>query len=279
MIYLYLVSGTKFYVFQGGLLMVDLLQMKGKNIVVMGVANERSIAWGVATQLFAVGANVLFTYRSERSLRKLKRQLEKENLQPVGIVQMDANDDASIEAAFEEITQHFDQIDGLVHSAASADPSDLRDDFSNTSRDGFKFALETSAYSLVAVAKAASPHMSEGSSIITMTYLGSTRVMPGYNVMGVAKAALESAMRYLAFELGEKGIRVNAISAGPIKTISARGVASFNTILDVMEEHAPLRRNVTKEEVGNMTVAMLSPLSSGVTGEVVFVDAGYHITG
>ena len=222
---------------------------------------------------------MLFTYRSERSLRKLKRQLDKENLQPVGIVQMDANDDASIKVAFEEITQHFDHIDGLVHSAASADPSDLRDDFSNTSRDGFKFALETSAYSLVAVAKAASPYMSEGSSIITMTYLGATRVMPGYNVMGVAKAALESAMRYLAFELGEKGIRVNAISAGPIKTISARGVASFNTILDVMEEHAPLRRNVTKEEVGNMTVAMLSPISSGVTGEVIFVDAGYHITG
>ncbi len=259
--------------------MVDVLQLKNKNVVVMGVANERSIAWGVAEQLFAVGANVIFTYRSERSLRKLQKQLERAHYKPVDIVQLDANDDESIERAFSTITKHFPTIDGLVHSAASADPRDLRDDFSNTSRDGFKFALETSAYSLVAVSKAAMPYMTEGSSIITMTYLGATRVMPGYNVMGVAKAALESAMRYLAYELGAKGIRVNAISAGPIKTISARGVASFNTILDVMEEHAPLRRNVSKEEVGSMTLAMLSPLSSGVTGEVIFVDAGYHITG
>ena len=243
--------------------MDNLFQLKDKNIVVMGVANDRSIAWGIAKALFSVGANVIFTYRKERSLMKLEKQLAKyEDLQ-----------------AFQEIGEKVGTIHGVVHSVAFAHADDLKNRFIETSREGYAFAQDTSAYSLISVANAAKPYMTEGGSIVTMSYLGAERVLEGYNVMGVAKAALEASVRYLAADVGKEGIRVNAISAGAIKTLAAKGVPSFNKILNKMEETAPLKRNVTPEEVANMTVVMLSQLSSGVTGEVIYVDGGYNIMG
>lgn len=259
--------------------MDNLLQLKDKNIVVMGVANDRSIAWGIAKALISVGANVIFTYRKERSLMKLEKQLAKyEDLQPL-VVQCDVNSDESIQQAFKGIGEKVGTIHGIVHSVAFAHAEDLKNRFIETSRDGYAFAQDTSAYSLIAVANAARPYMTDGGSIITMTYLGAERVLEGYNVMGVAKAALEASVRYLASDVGGDGIRVNAISAGAIKTLAAKGVPSFNKILNKMEETAPLKRNVTPEEVANMSLVMLSPLSSGVTGEVIYVDGGYHIMG
>lgn len=259
--------------------MEDLLKIKGRNFVVMGVANQRSLAWGVAKSLQTAGANLIFTYRKERSKDKLVQLLEENEMTAQLIVQCDVNDDASVQQAFEEIGSEIKTIHGLVHSLAFANRDDLRNDFIHTSRDGFAFALDTSAYSLVTVAKAASPYMTEGGSIVTMSYLGAERVLDGYNVMGVAKAALESSMKYLASDLGKDNIRVNAISAGAVRTLSAKGVPSFNKILGQIEETAPLKRNITQEEVGNMTLAILSNLSSGVTGEVIYVDGGYHIMG
>ncbi|WP_342505753.1 SDR family oxidoreductase [Sporosarcina sp. FSL K6-2383] len=259
--------------------MEDLLKLKGKNIVVMGVANERSLAWGVAKSLFTVGANVIFTYRKERSLVKLEKLLSAEGYEAKQIVQCDVNEDDSIHAAFAKIGAEAGIIHGIVHSLAFAHAEDLRNDFVETTRSGFAFAQDTSAYSLIATAKEARPFMTEGGSIVTMSYLGAERVLDGYNVMGVAKAALESSVKYLAYDLGKENIRVNAISAGAIRTLSAKGVPSFNTILTQIEEKAPLKRNVTQEEVADMTIAVLSNLSRGVTGEIIYVDAGYNIMG
>ncbi|WP_318616354.1 enoyl-ACP reductase FabI [Sporosarcina sp. YIM B06819] len=258
--------------------MDDLLKLKGKNIVVMGVANERSIAWGVAKSLFSVGANVIFTYRKERSLVKLEKLLNADGYEAM-IVQCDVNEDDSIHEAFAKIGAGVGTIHGVVHSLAFAHAEDLRNDFVETTRSGYAFAQDTSAYSLIATAKEARPFMTDGGSIVTMSYLGAERVLDGYNVMGVAKAALEASVKYLANDLGKENIRVNAISAGAIRTLSAKGVPSFNTILSQIEEKAPLKRNVTQEEVADMTLAVLSNLSRGVTGEVIYVDAGYHIMG
>lgn len=259
--------------------MDDLLNLKGKNIVVMGVGNQRSLAWGVAKSLQKVGANLIFTYRKERSMAKLEKLLVDVDYEAKMIVQCDVNEDESIERAFKEIGDKVGVIHGVLHSLAFAHAEDLRGDFIETSRDGYAFAQDTSAYSLVAVAKYARPYMTEGGTITTMSYLGAERVLDGYNVMGVAKAALEASVRYLANDLGKDNIRVNAISAGAVRTLSAKGVPSFNTILNKIEEVAPLKRNITQEEVGNMTLAMMSDLSSGVTGEVIYVDGGYHIMG
>jgi enoyl-[acyl-carrier protein] reductase I len=259
--------------------MDDLLKLKGKNIVVMGVAIERSIAWGVAKTLFTVGANVIFTYRKERSLGKLEKLLNTGGYEAKLIVQCDVNEDESIHEAFGKIGAEVGTIHGVVHSLAFAHAEDLKNDFVETTRSGFAFAQDTSAYSLIATAKEARPFMTEGGSIVTMSYLGAQRVLDGYNVMGVAKAALEASVRYLAFDLGKDNIRVNAISAGAIRTLSAKGIASFNTILTQIEENAPLRRNVTQEEVADMTMVTLSNLSRGVTGEIIYVDAGYNIMG
>lgn len=258
---------------------MDLLQLKNKNIVVMGVANERSIAWGIAKQLFALEANVIFTYRKDRSKKSLERALEKAGFEAHAIIQCDVNEDASIQEAFSTLKESVGIVHGLVHSVAFAHQEDLRDDYINTSRDGFAFALDSSAYSLAAVSRAVRPLMTEGGSILTMSYLGAERVLDGYNIMGVAKAALESSVRYLANDLGKEGIRVNAISAGAVRTLSAKGVPAFNDILTRIEEEAPLRRNITQEEVANMSIAMLSQLSTGVTGEIVYVDGGYNIIG
>ncbi|WNS73600.1 enoyl-ACP reductase FabI [Bacillus sp. DTU_2020_1000418_1_SI_GHA_SEK_038] len=259
--------------------MEDLLKLKDKNIVVMGVANERSIAWGVARSLYQAGANVIFTYRKERSLGKLTKLLSDNNLEAKLIVQCDVNSDESIAEAFNKIGEEAGTVHGVLHSVAFAHAEDLKGDFIDTTRSGYAFAQDTSAYSLIAVAKAAKPLMTEGGTIIAMSYLGAERVVSGYNVMAIAKASLEASVKYLASELGKDNIRVNAISAGAIRTLAAKGVPSFNQILHKIEETAPLKRNVTQEEVGDMTLALMSHLSRGVTGEIVYVDAGYNIMG
>ncbi|MFF2753749.1 enoyl-ACP reductase FabI [Psychrobacillus sp. NPDC058041] len=259
--------------------MKDLIQLKDKNIVVMGVANERSLAWGVAKSLFEVGANVIFTYRKERSLSKIEKALTDNNLEARLVVECDVNSDDSIKSAFETIGKEVGVIHGVVHSVAFANAEDLKNDFINTSREGYAFAQDTSAYSLIAAAREAAPFMTEGGSIVTMSYLGAERVLEGYNVMGIAKASLEASVKYLALDLGKNNIRVNAVSAGAVRTLAAKGISSFNTILHKIEETSPLKRNVTAEEVGDMTVALLSNLSRGVTGEIVYVDSGYNIMG
>lgn len=259
--------------------MEDLLKLKGKNIVVMGIANQRSLAWGVTKSLEKAGVNLIFTYRKERSMDRLEKLLTEHDYKARMIVQCDVNEDESVEKAFKQIGEEVGVIHGVVHSLAFANAQDLRADFVETSRDGFAFAQDTSAYSLIVVAKYARPYMTEGGSITTMSYLGAERVLDGYNVMGVAKAALEASVRYLANDLGKDSIRVNAISAGAVRTLSAKGVPSFNKILTKIEETAPLKRNITQEEVGNMTLAMMSDLSTGVTGETIYVDGGYHIMG
>lgn len=259
--------------------MEDLLKVKDKTFVVMGVANERSLAWGVAKSLFQAGAKLIFTYRKERSLAKIEKMLEKHGKQAELLVECDVNSDESIASAFTKIKEETGIIHGLVHSVAFAHGEDLKGKFLDTSRDGYAFAQDTSAYSLIAVAKHASPIMTEGGSIITMSYLGAERVVDGYNVMGIAKASLEASVKYLANDLGKNDIRVNAISAGAIRTLAAKGISSFNTILHKIEETAPLRRNVTQEEVGDMSLALMSNLSRGVTGEIVYVDSGFNIMG
>ncbi|WP_077622245.1 enoyl-ACP reductase FabI [Sediminibacillus massiliensis] len=257
--------------------MEDIMKLKGKHIVIMGVANQRSLAWGVARSLYQAGAKLIFTYRKERSLTKLKKLLQEENAEAELIVPCDINDDESIKQAFSDIGEKVGTIHGIVHSIAFAHGEDLKNDFLETSRSGYAFAQDTSSYSLIAVAREAKPYLEKGSAIITMTALGGERVIDGYKVMGVAKASLESSVKYLALDLGQDEIRINAISAGPIRTLAAKGIPSFNQMLHDIEERSPLKRNVTQEEVGDMSLVMLSPLSRGVTGEIVHVDAGYNI--
>lgn len=259
--------------------MEDLLKLKNKNIVVMGVANERSLAWGVAKSLYKVGANLIFTYRKERSLGKLNKLLSESNFEAKLIVQCDVNSDESIKDAFMKIGEEVDNIHGVVHSVAFAHSEDLKGDFIDTSRSGYAFAQDTSAFSFIAIAKECRPFMKDGGSIVAMSYLGAERVVEGYNVMGIVKASLEASVKYLASDLGKSNIRVNTISAGPIRTLAAKGIPSFNKIFHQIEETAPLKRNVTQEEVGDMTLALLSHLSRGVTGEIIYVDSGYNIMG
>lgn len=258
---------------------MDLIQLQNKNIVVMGVANERSIAWGIAKRLLEVGANVIFTYRKERSKGKIEKVLANYENHNTAIIECDVNSDESIGKAFAQIGSEYGVIHGIVHSVAFAHAEDLKNRFVETTREGYAFAQDTSAYSLVAVSNAAKPYMTEGGSIVTMSYLGAERVLDGYNVMGVAKAALEASMRYLAADLGAENIRVNAISAGAIRTLAAKGVPSFNQILRKIDETAPLKRNTNQDEVADMTIVMLSQLSRGVTGETIYVDCGYNIMG
>lgn len=253
--------------------------LKNKNIVVMGVANERSIAWGVTKSLHNAGANLIFTNRQERSYKKLTKLLEENNIESKLIVNCDVADDESIQNAFNEIKEKVGVIHGVVHAVAFANRDELKGEFSNTSREGFLLAHNISAFSLVAVTKAAKELMTEGGSIVTQTYLGAEKVIPNYNIMGVAKASLEASVRYLAEDVGKYGIRVNAVSAGPIRTLAAKGVSGFNEKLGMVEEKAPLRRNVDQEQVGDATLFFISDLSRGVTGEVLHVDSGYHIIG
>ena len=249
--------------------------MENKQGVVFGVANKRSIAWASAQALADAGARLAFNYQGER----LKENVEKlaQDLTGALVLPCDVTKPEEVTAFFEQIKNEFGALDFLIHSIAFAPKEALEGEFLKTTRDDFSLALEISAYSLASLARAAAPLMNEGGSIVTMTYLGAERVAPNYNVMGVAKAALESCVRYLAADLGASNIRVNAISAGPINTLSARGVSNMGTILKHVAERAPLRRNVEAREVGNTALFLCSSLSSGITGEVIFVDCGYNI--
>jgi enoyl-[acyl-carrier protein] reductase I len=250
---------------------------EGKRVLVFGVANERSIAWGISQALHEQGARLGFTYLNEALERRVRPLAE--SLRSDLVVPCDVGVDEQIDAVFRHVEDRWGGLDVLLHSIAFAPREDLEGRFADTSRAGFLTAMEISAYSLVALARAAAPLMDRSGSILTLTYFGSEKVVPNYNVMGVAKAALEASVRYLAADLGEEGIRVNAISAGPIKTLAAAGVKGFRSMLGIVEEKAPLRRNVTQAEVAGTALFLCSELGSGVTGEVVHVDAGYNIIG
>lgn len=255
--------------------MTDL--MKGKKGLVMGVANDRSIAWGISKALADNGAELAFTYQGE-ALEKRVRPLA-ESIGSKVLVPCDVTDESSIDSAFEKIEKEFGKIDFLVHAIAFSDKSELDGLYLDTSRDNFLKTMDISVYSFTSVCQRAVPLMKEGGSLLTLTYYGAERVMPHYNVMGVAKAALEASVRYLAADLGPKNITVNAISAGPIKTLAASGIGDFRFILKWNELNAPMRRNVTIDDVGNAGLFLLSELGAGVTGEVMHVDAGYHTVG
>jgi len=253
--------------------------MNDKTVVVMGVANERSIAWGIARSLHRQGAKLIFTYRKERSFDKLTKLLAENGIEAALIVPCDVSDDQSVEAAFARIGAEAGPIHGVVHSLAFAEKGELQGEFVDTTRAGYMLAQDASAYSLVAVAREAKKIMTEGGALVTQSYIGAERVVKNYNVMGVAKAALEASVRYLAEDLGKYGIRVNAVSAGPIRTLAAKGVSGFNEIMSMAETRAPLRKNVDQDEVGDATMFLLSDLSRGITGEVLHVDSGFHILG
>jgi enoyl-[acyl-carrier protein] reductase I len=251
--------------------------MAGKRGLVMGVANDRSIAWGIAAKAHEHGAELAFSYQGE-ALEKRVRPLA-ESVGSSLVLPCDVAEDDSIDAVFATLKETWGRLDFLVHAIAYSDREELKGKYLNTSRDNFVRSLDISCYSFTAVAQRAVPLMTGGGSLLTLTYYGSERVMPHYNVMGVAKAALEASVRYLATDLGDQGIRVNAISAGPIKTLAASGIGDFRYILKWNEYNAPLRRNVTIDQVGGSALYLLSDLSAGVTGEVHHVDCGYHSVG
>lgn len=255
------------------------VSLKGKTIVVMGVANQRSIAWGIARSLHEAGARLVFTYASERLERNVRELAGTLKGEQSLIFPCDVTDDQEIASCFETIKQEVGTIHGVAHCIAFANKEELQGDYLNTTREGFLLAHHISSYSLTAIAKEAKKLMTEGGSIVTLTYLGGERVVKNYNVMGVAKASLDASVKYLASDLGKEGIRVNSISAGPIRTLSAKGVSDFNTILKEIEECAPLRRTTTPEEVGDTALFLFSELSRGITGENIHVDSGYHILG
>ena len=253
--------------------------LAGKTGLIVGVANKRSIAWAIAQAASAAGAQLALTYQGDR-LGENVRELA-EGLPDPLLLPLDVTDDAQLAAVFAEIDGKFGGLDFVVHGAAFAPREELSNPFVQTSRDGFRIALDVSAYSLIALARGALPLMERrgGGSIVTLTYLGSERVFQNYNVMGVAKAALEASVRYLAADLGPKNIRVNAISAGPIKTLAASGVSGFSSILQVYRDRAPLRRTVDTAEVADAAIFLLGDAGRGVTAEVLMVDGGYHATG
>ena len=255
------------------------MSFAGKHGLIVGVANKRSIAWAIAQATARQGARLALTYqgRFEEHVNELSQGLG----EPPLILPCDVTSDADIDAVFAKVDQEFGGLDFVVHGAAFALRDELSQPFSLTTREGFRIALDISAYSLIALARGAAPLMEKrgGGSVLTLSYLGSERVFPNYNVMGVAKAALEASVRYLAADLGPKNIRVNAISAGPIKTLAAAGISGFSTILNVYRDRAPLRRNIEAAEVGDAGAFLLSDAARGITGEVLMVDSGFHITG
>lgn len=257
-----------------------MLNLSGKNALVTGIANDKSIAWGIAQQLHKAGANIGVTYLPDETgkMEKKVRELT-EPLNPSLFVPCNVQNDEQIQSTFDTLKEQWGKLDILVHCLAFANKDDLKGDFSQTSRAGFGLALDVSAYSLIQMAGAAKPLMTDGGSIITLTYLGGVKVIPNYNVMGIAKAALEMNVRYLAAELGQQGVRVNAISAGPIRTLASSAVGGIRDMIKHVESVAPLRRTVTQLEVGNTAAFLASDLSSGITGQVVYVDAGYEIMG
>ncbi|MBF0614194.1 MAG: enoyl-ACP reductase [Magnetococcales bacterium] len=251
--------------------------LTGKRGLIFGLANERSIAWGIARACHREGAVLGFNYLGEaleKRVRPLAQELGSDFVLPCNL-----NHDAEIDGFFQEVERRWGGVDFLVHSVAFAKKEELDGYYYDTSREGFRIAMETSVYSLTALCGRAAPLMQKGGSIITLSYLGAERVVPHYNVMGVAKAALEASVRYLAVDFGPKNIRVNAISAGPIRTLAAAGIGDFKHILNWNRDNSPLRRNVTIEEVGESALFLVSDMSSGVTGEVLHVDSGYHVVG
>ena len=254
-----------------------MINLAGKTAVVFGLANKRSIAWGIAQKLHEAGATLAICYQNER-MRAEAEDLIKE-LPGAGGFQCDVSIDSEINALFAALKDKYGKLDVLVHAVAYAPAEDLRGEFINTSREGFRIAHDVSVYSLIAVSRAAAPLMSEGGSIMTLTYYAAQKVVPNYNVMALAKSSLESAARYLAWNLGPKNIRVNAISAGPIRTLAARGIGALGDMLKIAADRAPLKRNVDQLEVGGVALFLASDLSSAVTGEILYVDCGYNIMG
>jgi enoyl-[acyl-carrier protein] reductase I len=251
--------------------------MKGKRGLIMGVANNRSIAWGVAEALHLAGAELAFTYQGDVFKKRVVPLVEP--LKPAALIDCDVSNQGSIDAAFAELAKVWDSIDFVVHAIGFSDKEQLTGRYIDTTPDNFRMTMDISCYSFTAVAQRAEKMMTNGGSMVTLTYYGSEKVMPHYNVMGVAKAALEASVRYLAEDLGKKAIRVNSISAGPIKTLAASGIGDFRYILKWNEYNSPLRRNVTIEEVGNSALYLLSDMGKAVTGECLHVDAGYNIVG
>jgi len=251
--------------------------IEGKRALVTGVANRWSIATGIARKLYEHGAQLALTYQGER----VRDEVEKlaGELGGACAVECDVSNDDSLQAMRTYLAEHFGSIDALVHSIAFANKEDLAGKVFDTSRTGFALSLDVSSYSLIALVGTLRDDLADGASVMALTYLGATQIVPNYNLMGISKAALEAIVRYLAFDLGERGIRVNAISAGPIKTASSRQVGGFSRILDVVPKVAPLRRNVTPDDVGNTAVFLASDLSKAVTADVHYVDAGYHMMG
>jgi enoyl-[acyl-carrier protein] reductase I len=251
--------------------------MQGKTAVVFGVANKRSIAWAIAQRLQASGGKLAVTYQNER----LKQEADDliASLPGAEAFMCDVSSDEQIASLFAELQKRFGRLDTVVHSVAFAPADELKNDFRQTTREGFRVALDVSCYSLIAVSRAAAPLMTEGGSVVTLTYYGAERVVPHYNVMGVAKAALECSVRYLAHDLGKQKIRVNAISAGPIKTLAARGISGLGDMMKTHAERAPLQRNVDVNEVAETAVFLATDSGAGITGETIYVDCGYNIMG
>jgi enoyl-[acyl-carrier protein] reductase I len=251
--------------------------MHGKRGLILGVANDKSIAWGIARRLAEAGAELAFTYQNEA----LKKRVEPlaASLGVPFVLECDVASDDSLDRVFAALRDQWGTFDFVVHAVAFADKNELKGKYYDTSRENFRNSLDISCYSFTAVAQRAAPLLNEGGSLLTLSYYGAEKVMPHYNVMGVAKAALEASVRYLAADLGDRAIRVNAISAGPIKTLAASGIGDFRYILKWNQYNAPLKRNVTTDEVGGSALYLLSELSSGVTGEVLHVDCGYHVVG
>ena len=253
------------------------MDLKNKKGLIMGVANDKSIAWGIAQQCSKFGADLAFTYQNDLLLKRIEPLAKSVNSD--FLIQCDVSNEGSIQNTFKEIEQRWGKLDFFVHAVAFADKNELRGKYVDTSKENFLNSLNISCYSFTESCKYCYDLMNEGGSIITLTYYGAEQVMPHYNVMGVAKSALEASVKYLAVDMGDKNIRVNAISAGPIKTLAASGIGDFRFILKWNELNSPLKRNVTLEDVGNTGAYLLSDLSSGVTGEIHHVDCGYHTVG
>lgn len=254
-----------------------MFSMQNKNAVVFGVANKRSIAWAIAQSLSGAGARLAITYQNERLKAEAADLIA--SLPGAEGFQCDLASDSEIEQLFRQLKERYGRLDALAHCVAYAPAEAMHGDFLNTSREAFRIAHDVSVYTLIAITRAAAPLMSEGGSIVTLSYFGAEKVVPGYNVMGVAKASLEATVRYLANSVGPSKIRVNAISAGPIKTLAARGVGDFTQMLKNHAEHAPLKRNVDVKEVGETALFLCSDAGSGITGETIYVDCGYNIMG
>ena len=254
--------------------------LENKKILIMGIRNKWSIAYGIAKSAYENGAKLIFTYMGEDNREKIE-ELISEFKGSKAYVLNDASEDELVKEVFTKIKEENGKIDGIVHAIAHANTEDLHNDFIYTSKQGYLHAVDVSAYSFVLVARIAKEidMLNENAALVTLTYHGSTKVLQGYNVMGVAKAALEASVRYLAENLGKEGIRVNAVSAGPIKTLSAKGIQNFSSILTVVEEKAPLHRNVTTTQVGNVATFLLSAMSEAITGQVIYADSGYNIMG